>query len=677
MSYLNKINIGEFGENIKKISIESEYKIKQILINPFGSNKQRFHFPSCFYIKFENDNIIYNITIYKTKNKDLSNSLFFIKNGWTNDLSLCCIMENFKLTHTFILNYIPYNYGTIEISNIVEKEKEQEQEQKQKIFRVGIIIPTYGRLEYVKKTFESLIKCNLTNCILIIVDESLTKDINDDKIQTNLFIKEFNFKIPTIKIYKNRHGNMYESINIGLDIIGHRCEYLMNLDSDTIQNVDFIEKILNVYIELKKKHPDKLIIVSGFNTISHKIIEHANDNENQNYYIKHTIGGCHLCFSSEDYWNYIRYTLISYKWDTNIYNLTNKLNGIIVSTRPSVIEHIGEISSVRGDGLKCVKSIDFKYSIKFHIISEDFIFSNSQTWIIDTFKKEFMKYSNLTFTEIVEESDIVWIIGINLTKIKYLKTINLKNKKIITTIHHIDFEKINKFNNIFNEFHDITTYFHVICDKVYNDLYSLTNKKIVVSNFWINENIFFNISNKIDLRKKYNICKKSYCIGSFQRDTEGKNKSLIPKLSKGPDVFIKIAIDIKKNNDNLLIILTGRNRNYIIDELEKNLIKYMYFPMVTSQELNELYNCLDLYIVSSRVEGGPRAIIECGIAKIPIISTNVGISNLILSEKSIYDMNNFITYKTAETNILHAYTQSNKYSISNYMHSFIHNVFEI
>ena len=30
--------------------------------------------------------------------------------------------------------------------------------------------------------------------------------------------------------------------------------------------------------------------------------------------------------------------------------------------------------------------------------------------------------------------------------------------------------------------------------------------------------------------------------------------------------------------------------------------------MVNQQELNELYNCLDLYIVSSRIEGGPRAI---------------------------------------------------------------------
>ena len=33
--------------------------------------------------------------------------------------------------------------------------------------------------------------------------------------------------------------------------------------------------------------------------------------------------------------------------------------------------------------------------------------------------------------------------------------------------------------------------------------------------------------------------------------------------------------------------------------------------MCDFKTLNELMNCLDLYIVASRVEGGPRAINEC------------------------------------------------------------------
>ena len=73
-----------------------------------------------------------------------------------------------------------------------------------------------------------------------------------------------------------------------------------------------------------------------------------------------------------------------------------------------------------------------------------------------------------------------------------------------------------------------------------------------------------------------------------------------------------------------------------------------------------MYNCLDLYIVSSRTEGGPQAIVECGITKTPIISTNVGFASDILSEESIFDMNN---YKDSKPNIETAYKNSVKLTI--------------
>lgn len=63
--------------------------------------------------------------------------------------------------------------------------------------------------------------------------------------------------------------------------------------------------------------------------------------------------------------------------------------------------------------------------------------------------------------------------------------------------------------------------------------------------------------------------------------------------------------------------------------------------MVELKELNELYNCLNLYIVSSRIEGGPQSILECASNKTPIISTNVGIASEILSKNSIFNMKNF------------------------------------
>ena len=82
--------------------------------------------------------------------------------------------------------------------------------------------------------------------------------------------------------------------------------------------------------------------------------------------------------------------------------------------------------------------------------------------------------------------------------------------------------------------------------------------------------------------------------------------------------------------------------------------------METFENLNKLYNILDLYIVSSRVEGGPQSILECAQIKTPIISTDVGIASDILSKESIFDMDN---YSKAKPNIDHAFENVQKYLI--------------
>ena len=144
----------------------------------------------------------------------------------------------------------------------------------------------------------------------------------------------------------------------------------------------------------------------------------------------------------------------------------------------------------------------------------------------------------------------------------------------------------------------------------------------------------------MEIRKKYNLPTESYIIGSFQRDSEGNNLTS-PKMIKGPDRFIEILKEKLVDYPNLTILLTGKRRSYIISKLKELDINYIYFEMVSVQELNELYNSLDLYIVSSRVEGGPQAIFECAATKTSIISTDVGIAKEILNKKSIFDMENF------------------------------------
>ena len=94
----------------------------------------------------------------------------------------------------------------------------------------------------------------------------------------------------------------------------------------------------------------------------------------------------------------------------------------------------------------------------------------------------------------------------------------------------------------------------------------------------------------------------------------------------------------------------------------------VFFESSDFKTLNELYNCLDLYIVSSRVEGGPQAILECAITKTPVISTDVGIASQILNSNSIYNPDSF---STASPDIEYAYRKSMSYILPKGIENFL------
>ena len=198
-------------------------------------------------------------------------------------------------------------------------------------------------------------------------------------------------------------------------------------------------------------------------------------------------------------------------------------------------------------------------------------------------------------------------------------------------------------------------------------------KPILTFPFWHNENIWYNIPDKINLKNKYNLDNNSFLIGSFQRDTEGAGISsgvYLPKKEKGPDIFISALLILKNKYPNIKVILSGWRRQYVIKELEKNNIPFYYYKMCSLQQLNELYNCLDLYIVGSRVEGGPRAINESSLTKTPLLSTDVGISNLLCHPTSIFDMNNIQTISNCKKILIIIITKRKNIVLKNYMKDF-------
>ena len=290
----------------------------------------------------------------------------------------------------------------------------------------------------------------------------------------------------------------------------------------------------------------------------------------------------------------------------------------------------------------------------------------NESWIVDRVREEWYEYNSSISTENIKDADLIWIIAPWVWKKTPKK--HLKKKKVICSYYHFDFEKFGVKER--KNFYDLDQYvdeYHVVSEITKKQLSGLTEKKISSFPFWVNQNKWFEINEKIELRNAFNLSKQDYLIGSFQRDTEGHDL-ISPKLSKGPDIFIKIVKEIYSENKNLKVILSGKRRNYIIKNLEEANIPYRYFEMAPIDVVNKLYNILDLYLVTSRVEGGPQAILECGITKTPIISTNVGVAPEILHKDSIFYGTD---YKEAKPNTEYAYTNTLNHTIPTGMDPFI------
>ena len=175
----------------------------------------------------------------------------------------------------------------------------------------------------------------------------------------------------------------------------------------------------------------------------------------------------------------------------------------------------------------------------------------NESWVVDRFRDDWYEHNKEISTNSIKKSDIIWIISPWVWK--NIKTKYLKDKKVVCSIYHIDFEKFtDKDEKEFYMRDKFVDIYHVISNKTVAELKKLTNKKIVSIPFWVDQNLFFDIQNKEDLRKKYKFNNQDYLIGSFQRDTEGSDL-INPKLIKGPDIFLKIVTELFQQNNNFKI----------------------------------------------------------------------------------------------------------------------------
>lgn len=293
-----------------------------------------------------------------------------------------------------------------------------------------------------------------------------------------------------------------------------------------------------------------------------------------------------------------------------------------------------------------------------------FTLKANENWHSDVLYGEWARYAKEFHTDNPNEADILWLLPA--WQWRRIPPHYLNNKKIVVTIHHIVPEKFNKTD--FMERDKYIQKYHVPCKKTYDFVSMHTKKPIEIIGYWLNKGLWNPINPKA-ARKELNLPENKFIVGSFQRDTEGHDLKS-PKLEKGPDIFVECVKNIKKEKDNLCVLLGGWRRQYVIKNLQEENIDYIYKKLAPRNELKKMYASCDLYVVSSRYEGGPQAIIETAGMKVPIISTDVGVASDILSENCVFDVAKKIYYPTKE-DIEKSYKNVLKYNIEEHVKKYI------
>jgi len=168
---------------------------------------------------------------------------------------------------------------------------------------------------------------------------------------------------------------------------------------------------------------------------------------------------------------------------------------------------------------------------------------------------------------------------------------------------------------------------HTACTLSKNDLikWGAEEEKIVVIPLGVDLSIFMPAEEgeKEKIREEIGIPKEAVCIGSFQKDGEGWEEGSKPKLIKGPDIFCDIIEKIKDKYP-LFVLLTGPARGYVKNRLDDMGVDYKHYYLDNYSDIPKYYKALDYYIISSRVEGGPKSVLECFATGIPFVTTRVG-----------------------------------------------------
>jgi glycosyltransferase involved in cell wall biosynthesis len=129
---------------------------------------------------------------------------------------------------------------------------------------------------------------------------------------------------------------------------------------------------------------------------------------------------------------------------------------------------------------------------------------------------------------------------------------------------------------------------------------------------------------RVTARTSLSIPETAFVVGSFLKDGVGLGAGNEPKLVKGPDVLAAVLEQLRESVPELFVLLTGPARGYVRTRLERLGIPYLHVLLDSRDDLALAYHALDVSLVTSRQEGGPKTVLESLATGVPLVTTRVG-----------------------------------------------------
>lgn len=259
----------------------------------------------------------------------------------------------------------------------------------------------------------------------------------------------------------------------------------------------------------------------------------------------------------------------------------------------------------------------------------------NENWVCDRIVEEFWKGTQHVRAVDYADAECVW----HYAKWMAHRQPNIArdqpgHRPTITTVHHIvpgkpfDVSALDVFTDVYHVPNAITR----------GQLTQLTERRIEVLPYWC----------RLDVPDAACFVPDTtlnglFVFGSLQRDTEGASIMGIPqpKLEKGPDLLAGVIKRFRPSE--CAVFFGGWRRQYLEQQLrgysDPGWSKAGDQVTFSEEGVMNAYATLSqlgaYYLITSRFEGGPQAVLEAGATRLRVLSTRVGMAPDVLHPSCI------------------------------------------